>query len=150
MAIERQYEWGTVPRRFAGSLFTLALFSQLFVPCWTSASLGRSTPSCCQAHGKHHCAVASARANSTDQDAKKGYALCSSPEKCPFRNVLVQHFFGKFALIHPRLLASEATEPSRLPVVLFGFATSGFSSHTSRGPPLPERQSLEKLRDINS
>ena len=140
MSVERQFELlrGTLPRRLAGVMFVLALLSQLFVPCWISASPQRATPRCCQAHGKHRCAVATARANSTDQDAKRGYSLCSSPEKCPFRNLLVSHSFGKFALAHPRLWVSEAAEPSCLPEVLFGFATSGFSSHTDRGPPLPE------------
>jgi hypothetical protein len=140
MPVERQFELlrGTLPRRLAGAMFALALFAQLFVPCWISASPQRATPRCCQAHGKHRCEIATARANSTDQDAKRGYSLCSSPEKCPFRNLLVPHSFGKIALTHSRLWVSEAAEPSRLPEVLFGFSPSDFSSHTDRGPPLPE------------
>jgi hypothetical protein len=140
MSAERQFGLlrGTSPRRLAGAMFALAFFSQLFVPCWISASPERATPRCCQAHGKHRCAVATGSANSTGQDAKRGYSLCSSPEKCPFRNLLVPHSVGKFAVTHSRSWVSEAAEPSRLPEVLFGFATAGFSSHTDRGPPLPE------------
>jgi len=140
MSVERQFELlrGTLPRRLAGAMFALALFAQLIIPCWISASPQRATPRCCQAHGKHHCAVATARANSTDQDAKRGYSLCSSAEKCPFRTLLVSHPFGKLALFHPRLWVSKAAEPSRLPEVLYGFATSSFASHTDRGPPLLE------------
>jgi hypothetical protein len=140
MSVERQFELlqVTLPRRLSGVMFALALFVQLFVPCWICASPQRATPRCCQAHGKHRCAVVTARANSTDQDAKRGYSLCSSSEKCPFRNLLVSHSFGKFALTHSCLWVSETAETSRLPEVLFGFATSGFSSHTDRGPPLPE------------
>jgi hypothetical protein len=140
MSVERQFELflGTLPRRLASSLFTLALLSQLFVPCWTSASPRRTTPTCCQAHGKHRCAVRTSRSNSTNREAKKDDSLCSSPEKCPFRNLLVSHSFGKVALAHPSLWISVAVEFSRLSEVLFGFASPGFSSHTDRGPPLSE------------
>jgi hypothetical protein len=140
MSVERQFMLlrASSPRRLASAMFVLALLSQLFVPCRISASSRRATPRCCQAHGKHRCGVVTARVNSIYQDAKRGYSLCSSPEKCPFRDLLVSHSFGKFALAHPRLWVSEAAEPSCLPEVLFGFATSGFSSHTDRGPPFPE------------
>jgi hypothetical protein len=140
MSVERQFELLrlTLPRRLASSLFTLALLSQLFVPCWTSASPRPTPPSCCQANGKHRCAVATSGSNSTDRDAKKGDSVCSSLKKCPFRNLLVSQSVGEVALAHPRLWISETVEPSRLPEVLFGFASPGFSSHTDRGPPLSE------------
>ena len=140
MSVGRQFMFlrASSPRRLASAMFVLALLSQLFVPCWISASPQSATPRCCQAHGKHRCAVATARANSAAQDAKRGYSLCSNPEKCPFRNLLVSHSFGKFALAQPHLWVSEEAEPSHLPEVLFGFATSGFSSHTDRGPPFAE------------
>jgi hypothetical protein len=140
MSVERQFELlrVTLPRRLAGSLFTLALLSQLFVPCWTSASPRPTTPSCCQAHGKHRCAVRTSGANSSDRDAKNGDSLCSSPEKCPFRKLLASQSAGEVALAHPRLWISQTVELGRSPEVLFGFASLGFSSHTDRGPPLSE------------
>jgi hypothetical protein len=140
MLSERHFEISrSMPlRRLTGSMVVLTLLAQLLVPCRAGASPQRAKAACCERNGKHHCDRTVARSSSANQYTPAGPSIRAIANKCPFRNLIASHSVGQFALVHSHTLALEASDDGRVAEASLGFATLDCSSHTDRGPPLPQ------------
>lgn len=116
---------------------TLLLLVVLTLPVWLSlapSSTASQLPACCRRDGKHHCA---AMAEMSHIVADLGdHVAASVPQHCPvWRAVAASRIINflppRRASISDGGLVSLLTER---PAVTF--VSSGFSSHTDRGPPV--------------
>ena len=141
MSSERHFEISTsMPRRgLTGSMVVLTLLAQLLVPCWAVASSQSATPACCQRNGKHHCDRAVAGSSSADRHIPSGSSVRSIADKCPFRNLIASLAAGQFALVRTHACAPETTDHYHVAKASLGFTVLDRSSHTDRGPPLPQK-----------
>lgn len=115
---------------------TLLLLVVITLPVWLSfaPSLSASQlPACCRRDGKHHCLAAAEMSRAVA--GLGGQLVTSVPQHCPVWRVVassgaVNFLPPKRASIADRGLPSVLIEHDAVV-----FVSSGFSSHTDRGPP---------------
>jgi hypothetical protein len=127
-------------RRACSIVAIIAMVSSLISPVWASSAEAAHPMLChrvrtdsAQAPAKHHC-------HDMDQEAAKDEAAPTLvqgqiSQSCPM-NCCVQATLRIAAALHSNsFLPQLVTLESRLHVTAIVFSSTGFSSHTDRGPP---------------
>ena len=116
---------------------TLLLVVVIALPVWLSfaPSLSASQlPACCRRDGNHHCsAIAEMSQAVTDSG---GQAVTSVPQHCPAWRVVASSGAVNFLPPKHTIISGGGLPPVLIEHHAIAFVSSGFSSHTDRGPPV--------------
>lgn len=115
---------------------TFFLLVVLTLPVWQSIAdpvSASQLPACCRRDGEHHCSAAAEMSRGVADLG--GQAVTSVPQHCPVWRAVASS--GAVKVLPPH--RASIFDPG-LPSVLMErhaiiFVSSGFSSHTDRGPP---------------
>lgn len=127
----RRYRVSRLMRHLLSIALIAVVAQSAFAPLADALRLDQG-PSCCRRKGKHHCNEMSARGAQASDDAAP--AFHSVPEKCPLRFSVKARTIS-FAVSRVQNTLCLMAKQQVVSVGYVVFTTSGFSSHTDRGPP---------------